>query len=188
MENGRDGLYSVSMALSIVIDGYNLIAALWGMGSGSQALDGQRRNLIGMLAEYRMTKGHPVHVVFDGWRSGDPMGSRTRDSGVEVTFSPKGTTADEVIRDLLRDEGGAGTVVVSSDRQVQGWARDAGAEAIEAWVFAARLTDAGVESGSPETREDEDEGAGWTGTTKKRGNPRRRSRRERAIRRQLKKL
>ncbi|MDH5527321.1 MAG: NYN domain-containing protein [Nitrospirota bacterium] len=176
------------MAVRLVIDGYNLVAALWGMGTSARELERQRAEMIRMLARYREQRPHPIHVVWDGWKDGDPMGSRTVDHGIRVTFSPKGITADEVIRDLLAESDRvSGTVVVTSDRTVQGWARSAGAESVESWSFVDRLTLAGAEGVNPEA-EGEAEDEVWSGDTRKKGNPRRASRRKKAVERQLKKL
>ncbi|MDH4229594.1 MAG: NYN domain-containing protein [Nitrospirota bacterium] len=191
------------MVLQLIIDGYNLAAALWGMGKSGPVLERQRNELVALLVCYREQRPHDIHVVFDGWRSGDPLGHRTRDRGILITFSPKGVTADEVIHDLLEEDGGAGIVVVSGDRRIQGWARNAGSEPVESWAFVERLTTATAASlrarkgtgraGEPgdsgeDTGGEDDADDGWSGDTKKRGNPRRQSRRQRALDRQLKKL
>lgn len=181
------------MAATILIDGYNLIAELWGMGKGAPALERQRADLIALLAASRREGGAPVEVVFDGWREGTPTGSRDRQAGIDVAFSPKGVTADEVIRDRVRAGGGAAFLVVSSDRRVQGWARSAGADVADASAFAARLRRAGtaptpdaipVEALEGEAEADD----AWPGHTIKKGNPRKRSKRERALQRRFDKL
>lgn len=170
--------------MRILVDGYNLIAQLWGMGNDRRELARQRDALVAYLGEYHALRGNSVHVVFDGWREGDPLGGRDQAHGVLVTYSPLKVTADEVIRDLLAERG-PGTLVVSGDRRVQGWARDAGAEAVEPAVFAARVAEARQEL--PDAREDGDDNR-WDGSTVKKGNPRRLSRRERALHNRLNKL
>jgi len=104
--------------MRILVDGYNLIAELWGMGSSHRERARQRDKLVRLLADYRNLRGHAVHVVFDGWREGDPMGGRDREHGIDITYSPLKVTADEVIRDVVQRRG-PGTLVVSSDRRVQ---------------------------------------------------------------------
>lgn len=192
MGDAEGGLfvYFVPMAVRLIIDGYNLVAALWGMGASARELERQRAELIAMLDRYRKTRPHPIHVVWDGWKDGDPMGGRSREHGILITFSPKGVTADEVIRDLLEADGrAAGTVVVTGDKKVQGWARNTGAEAVESWAFVEKLMLAGAEAARPDPEMDEDDDdSGWSGDTRKKGNPRRASRRQKAINRQLKKL
>jgi predicted RNA-binding protein with PIN domain len=180
------------MALTVLIDGYNLIAELWGMGRGTPALERQRAELLALLAGARSRDGAGMEVVFDGWREGTPLGSRSREAGIDVVFSPKGVTADEVIRDRVREGGGGAFLVVSSDRRVQGWARAAGAAVTDAATFAARL---GRRAAPPEPEEPEGEwtdDAGdddaWSGHTVKKGNPNRRSKRQRALDRRFGKL
>jgi predicted RNA-binding protein with PIN domain len=189
----RPGVILRGMAFTVLIDGYNLIAELWGMGRGSPTLERQRADLLALLGDYRRVRPNPLHVVFDGWRAGEPTGGRERVAGVDVTFSPKGVTADEVIRDLVR-EGGAAYLVVSSDAQVRRWATAAGADVADAATFAARLRAAPAPAAEPgeggplDVAETGDEDAAWSGHTVKKGNPRRRSKRQRALDRKLGRL
>jgi predicted RNA-binding protein with PIN domain len=92
-------------------------------------------------------------------------------------------TADELIRDMLENRG-PGTLVVTSDRQVQAWASHAGADWVDSASFIRRINE--VRTELPEDGEDDDEG--WDGTTKKRGNPHRLPKRERGAAKRLKKL
>jgi predicted RNA-binding protein with PIN domain len=171
------------MAQRVLIDGYNLIAELWGMGDGTRELARQRSELVRLLAG----RGGAVEVVFDGWREGDPLGGASRESGIDVTYSPKGVTADEVIADKVRRRG-PGTLVVTSDREVAREARSAGADVADAATYAARLRLPWARSdGPPEAARDEDS-AGWAGHTAKKGNPRKAKKRDRALRRRLEKL
>lgn len=169
--------------MKVLIDGYNLVAELWGMGQDARTLAKQRDRLVTLLGEYHALRGHQIEVVFDGWKDGEPMGGRTIEGGVLVTFSPLKVTADELIRDLLENRG-PGTLVVSSDRQVRTWASHAGADSVDSAGFIRRINE--VRGELPEDGED-DEG-GWDGSTKKRGNPRRLPKRERGTAKRLKKL
>ncbi len=184
---GCAGLYNSPMGTRILIDGYNLIAELWGMGADRREIARQRGRLIALLVDYRSVRDYPVHVVFDGWKDGDPMGGHDREEGIEISYSPLRVTADEVIRDLVARRG-PGTLVISSDRRVQGWARQAGADAVDSARFAARLQEARsmLSTDFPEFRDEEDDG--WDGSTVKKGNPHRRSKRDRAVHQRLKKL
>jgi predicted RNA-binding protein with PIN domain len=172
------------MAQRVLIDGYNLIAELWGMGNGTAELARQRADLIRLLARGR--SGGAVEVVFDGWREGDPLGGGSRESGIDVTYSPKGVTADEVIATKVRERG-PGTLVVTSDRGVARDARAAGADVADAATYAARIRLPSARSIPPEAARDEDS-AGWQGHTAKKGNPRKAKKRDRALRRRLEKL
>jgi predicted RNA-binding protein with PIN domain len=179
------------MALTILIDGYNLIAELWGMGRGAPALERQRADLVALLARSRREGGAAVEVVFDGWREGEPLGGRSREAGIDVVFSPKGVTADEVIRDRVRQGDGGAFLVVSSDRKVEGWARAAGADVTDATTFARRLDRSAAPPGpEPEGEWTDDAGDDdtWSGHTVKKGNPKKRSKRQRALDRRFGKL
>jgi predicted RNA-binding protein with PIN domain len=174
------------MAQRVLIDGYNLIAELWGMGSGSKEIARQRAELLRLLSSSR--RGSAVEVVFDGWREGDPYGGGSREAGIDVTFSPRGVTADEVIGTKVRERG-PGTLVVTSDRGVAREARAAGADVADAATYARRLA---VRPGPrrevpPEGARDEDS-SGWQGHTAKKGNPKKAKKRDRALRRRLEKL
>lgn len=170
------------MAQRVLIDGYNLIAELWGMGRGTAELARQRADLVRLLAG----RGGAVEVVFDGWREGDPLGSASREAGIDVTYSPRGVTADEVIADKVRARG-PGTLVVTSDRGVARDARAAGADVADAATYAARLRLPTARSIAPEAARDEQD-SGWAGHTAKKGNPRKAKKRDRALRRRLEKL
>jgi len=172
------------MAQRVLIDGYNLVAELWGMGSGSAAIARQRDDLIRLLAG---RGGGAVEVVFDGWREGQVHGGSERSSGIDVTYSPRGVTADEVIADKVRERG-PGTLVVTSDREVARASRAAGADVADAATYAARLRLPPRSHGPPETAPERDEDAGWSGNTAKKGNPRKAKKRDRALRRRLEKL
>ncbi len=56
------------MPIHLIIDGYNLLGVRGGLRGDVEA---KREALIRDLAGYRQRKGHPVTVVFDGWRSGN---------------------------------------------------------------------------------------------------------------------
>lgn len=173
--------------MKILVDGYNLIAALWGMGGDRAELERQREQLVETISRYKKARGHQMEVVFDGWKDGDPMGSRTRDRGVEVVFSPKGVTADEVIRDTVQ-ESEREILVVSSDKKVQGWTDTYGGKAINCRTFIARLIETDAEQGTTADEARDDYGDVWEGGTKKRGNPNKKSKRERAVDKKIRKL
>lgn len=175
------------MAQRILIDGYNLVAELWGMGRGTTELARQRADLVALVGRHGRGRGHRVEVVFDGWREGQPFGGSERASGVDVTFSPKGVTADEVIRDRLRARG-PGVLVVTSDGEVRRWAHAAGADVVDAATFA-RLLERPAPAAPPGKEPDpDDRDEGWRGDTVKKGNPRKAKKRDRALRRRLGKL
>ncbi|MEE9548843.1 MAG: NYN domain-containing protein [Candidatus Binatia bacterium] len=172
------------MAFRIIIDGYNLIGSDRGLRGD---LEGKRKQLIQRLQQYCESKGHPITLVFDGWRSGWVHESQEQTGGITVIFSRQGEKADSVIQRLAR-EMGSGCVVVTSDREVRRAAEVAGAAAIYSGEFGARL-----QTFDRETFHDEEDVTDHLSEQDiqfqgKRGNPRRLSKRERKRRERLKKL
>ena len=172
-----------ALAMHIVVDGYNLIGSEKGLGGN---LEGKRKQLIQQLQQYHALKGHPVTVVFDGWRSGWMHEVEEQAQGIRVIYSRQGEKADSVIQRLAR-EMGSGCVVVTSDREVQRAIEASSAVAIYAGEFGARLKsiDREIFLGRDEKSEEESRGLRDQG---KKGNPRRLSKRERKRRGRLKKL
>jgi uncharacterized protein len=124
------------MSLHLIIDGYNLIR----QSPDLQRLDARemeagRMALLVRLAAYQRGRvQNKITVVFDGWQGGDLKESRDRHQGISIVYSRRGEKADEVIKRLLaRDRQRA--VVVSSDRELQDFARGVGADWIEAPQF-----------------------------------------------------
>ncbi|HEX6339206.1 MAG TPA: NYN domain-containing protein [Jiangellaceae bacterium] len=106
----------------LVVDGYNVTKSAW----PSMPLEAQRTRLIQALGALAARTGAEVTCVFDGADVSvpPPVGPAT---GVRVRFSPKGETADELIRRLVRAEPeGRPVVVVSSDREVAEGVRRSG--------------------------------------------------------------
>src|SRR5512147_3084058 len=117
------------MAMHVIIDGYNLLARIGGMGVLHSEM--AREALLRDLAAYRQRKGHAVTVVFDGWQHGQPIEGREHRAGVQVIYSKRGERADQVIQRLAR-EYGSDCAIVSSDQEVARSARVSGAMVIGA--------------------------------------------------------
>jgi predicted RNA-binding protein with PIN domain len=100
----------------LLIDGYNYIGrtSLAGM-SGSSDPETGRDYLLNQLVDYRNEKHAKITVVFDAYAGVHLLRSRTNYKGIEVIYSGRDETADDVIRQLIRTRP-AGLVVVSSDR------------------------------------------------------------------------
>lgn len=167
------GGYEIS---SIIVDGYNFT----GINHGDLAAE--REKLIRLLVEYRKVKGHDVTVVFDGWKSGGQREAVITTGGVRVIYSRLGETADSVIKQIIEKDDKE-WIVVSSDRDVAGHAWSHGSVALPAAEFHAVLRKARASIGGDyETIDDYDE------VPRRKGNPRRHSKREKALIRALKKL
>jgi hypothetical protein len=136
-------------------------------------------------------KGHRIVVVFDGWKGGSGVENSSLRGGVKVIFSRLGEKADSVIKRILSSER-RDWIVVSSDREIAGhaWATDA--VPIPSEKFLPFIENMGLERPGANARVDfpgdvkgEDAlapGEGW------KGNPRKLSKKERAMNRVLGKL
>ena len=142
----------------VIIDGYNLIRRLPDLRQYErESLEAGRAALVQMLAAYRRARGqHRITVVFDGGSNPAGHAGAGRVAGIDVRFSPPGQTADAVIRRLAQ-EGRAGALVVSSDREVARAAAASGAAAASCEEFAARLEAAELAALKGGELEDEDE-------------------------------
>jgi predicted RNA-binding protein with PIN domain len=177
------------VATTLIIDGYNLLGAhhpIQHKGKEDTFSRSGREELLRALAAYRQRKGHAIVVVFDGWRSGSFLEQHEPRSGIDVVYSCRGERADQVIQRLTRDYG-TSCAVVSSDHEVAGFARVAGAFVISAAEFWSRLHSS-PSSGDMQRFKELDSEADLPSRrrTEKKGNPRKLPKSERKRRQQLK--
>lgn len=161
---------------SIIIDGYNLI------GTSHRDLNAQREGLIRQLAEYRRKKGHDITVVFDGWKSGGNEEMHMTVGGMRIIYSRLAEKADAVIKRLITTHQKE-WIVVSSDRDIAAHAWSRGSVPVPAEEFEkalGRMEQAAA--GDYDLIEESDE------ETPRRGNPRKLSRKDKALMRALAKL
>src|SRR2546428_1957376 len=112
---GLNGLYTLSpMPIHLIIDGYNLLGVRGGLRGDVEA---RREQLIRDLAGYRQRKGHPVTVIFDGWRGRHPVERAELREGLEGVYSKQGEQADAVGKRPAGKEG-SGCAAGSVGRQV----------------------------------------------------------------------
>jgi hypothetical protein len=101
----------------ILVDGYSLLHAWPELAPGRPPHSAAAREaLIAALTAYHDATGTPVTVVFDG--QGAPAGTPGHEAAgaVEVLFSRRGKTADDLIeRAALRLLAYGGVLVVSND-------------------------------------------------------------------------
>ena len=123
----------------ILVDGYNVIRQWPELARLDRAdLQSGREALLRELQWYRRAKRHEITVVFDGREQGGFSEETARVGGIGVRYSRQGETADSVIARLVAERG-EGTVVVSSDREVEDAARRKGAAWLTAAEFLARV-------------------------------------------------
>ncbi len=187
------------MGYHIILDGYNVIRQLPALADRERrSLEAGRKALLDRLVPYRRATGHRLTVVFDGVEAGWYEEQRTRERGVEVIYTPRGTTADETIVRLAREASHGAVVVVTADREVARQVERYKGAVLAPAAFEARLDalvsgraeEANPDGPSPdEGRDDEpdDPGPGH-GRPAKRGNPRKAPKTERRANQRLKKL
>lgn len=174
------------MSRLIIVDGYNLLHAL--NPSDHLDLEKQRDGLIELLARYkRVRRIHKVICVFDAWRVGISVPTTEPRAGVDVMYSAYGQKADDVIVKLASQYTSAATVV-SSDRSVCDQAEGFGCVAISSAEMIRKMEAAFTIEMAAEKTEDEDRQTRPKYLTKKRGNPKRPSKKERKRRRAMEKL
>ena len=153
------------MPVHLIIDGYNLLGVRGGLRGDVEA---RRERLIRDLIGYRQRKGHPLTVVFDGWRSGHPVERAEWREGIEVVYSKQGEQADAVVK-RLAEKYGSDCAVVSSDHEIVNFARACGSTVITSGEFEMRLQVSGARPAARKREIEDDEPV--RRDPKKKGNP-----------------
>ena len=169
-----------------LIDGYNVIRRSPELQDRErQSLEAGRQALCELLSRVARSRRDDFTVVFDGAGTGGDG----HVAGVRIVFSSARESADRVLARMAGSHGGA---VVSSDREVRRAATRAGALAITAEGFLARLEALPLSFESDATGmdltvdRDDDEPEG--GRRSKKGNPHRLGKKRRAAARALGRL
>lgn len=163
--------------MDLIVDGYNLIGHDRGLAG---ALEPKRNWLVQRLTAYQKIKQFNLIVVFDGWRSGPNDEVTQKRDAVTVLYSQLNEKADAVIIRLARQKG-AGSVVVTSDREIRSAIERFGAVAVSAGEFNQILK-------SLDGNSYDDDGAGEEFDPAQKGNPRRASKADRRRNDKLRKL
>ena len=159
-----------------LIDGYNVIRRSPELRAREQqSLEAGRLALADLLGQLASARGDQFVVVFDGAGAGGSSSAR----GVQIVFSSARESADRVLA-RMASRGGA---IVSNDREVRQAAARAGAIAVTADEFLAR-----IEHGEAARRSDSEEREEPGGRRSKKGNPRRLGKKARASARALGRL
>ncbi len=175
--------------MRIAIDGYNLIAAIAGSSLDVLDLEAERESLIDLLTDYRSCRRHMMELVFDGWRAAGSGSRSCQQRGVKIVFSPLGLKADQVLL-RLAEKYGAGLTVVTDDSELRYKVQQHHAAIIGSLEFydqvmaALMASEKGLDPADDELAEPRQ----VKKATKKKGNPRRLSRKERQKARRIKSL
>jgi predicted RNA-binding protein with PIN domain len=177
------------VAMHLIIDGYNLLAAMAGVSSLMPSQSQMAREaLLRDLAAYRQRKGHAVTVVFDGWQQGQPIEGREHRAGVQVIYSRRGERADQVVQRLAR-EYGEDCAIVSSDHEIVNHAKAHGAFVMGAQEFSDKIRLQAQPGGALVNKElDTGDDLVLRRTSKKKGNPRKLPKAQRQRSKQLKRF
>ncbi len=152
--------------MPFLIDGHNLIGRTPGL---SLADPDDEAELVRRIHQYCRRHRRRATVVFDSGVVGGRSGALSTPE-VEVVFAPAGRRADDVIRERLRKaRDPAGWLVVSSDREIQRMARQAGARVISSEEFVADMQASPYTAPEKQTlRMSEDEIQEWLDLFRKR--------------------
>ncbi len=173
------------MPIKILVDGYNLLGALRGMGG---PLEANREALVRLLAAYAARRPHEVTVVFDAMHEGGLMEARDRRGAVTLVYTARGETADDRIVRMVGAQPGAAWLVVTSDRALAAAAKRRGADVVGAGTFAQRIAESMKSQESLASEGREEEGEEVLPPSGKKGNPRRLKKADRRLRLRLEKL
>jgi len=138
--------------------------------------------LIESLIEYHKKKGHDITVVFDGWKTGGAQENHSVIGGIKIIYSRLGEKADSVIRRIISSDR-RGWVVVTSDRDIVTHAWTSGAVPISSQDFMNAIEKRQVESEGLYEADDEE-----YAKPRRKGSPRKLSKKETAIKKILSKL
>ena len=173
------------MSVHIIIDGYNLIRQSKHFAQlDRREMQLGREALLDTLAAYKLKSAHRITVVFDGDRTPGLIPDRDRVAGINIRFSHRGQTADTVIKKMAADKKDR-VLVVSSDQDIVRFAAAKGAAVISSSEFEDKI--AQTLYGDMMDHENDDD-AGWTPSTKKKGPRRRPSKKVRRNQKRLNRL
>lgn len=116
-----------------LIDGYNLI---FRFNSEEENLEAQRQELIERLNEHPRLK---LTLIFDAHNQEDDL-RRTHYKNVEILYSGRGETADDLILTMIENAEVPGNyTVVTSDKQLASAFRRHGGRSVSAEAFLKKI-------------------------------------------------
>jgi predicted RNA-binding protein with PIN domain len=142
--------------------------------------------LINSLIDYRKKKGHDITLVFDGWKTGKSQENYYVIGGIKVVYSRIGEKADSVIKRIISSDRRE-WIVVTSDRDIVNYAWTTGSIPVSTGNFL-KAVERKIPSYFGEEENDNNDDSDEYLEPRRKGNPRKLSKKEKAIRRALSKL
>ncbi len=139
--------------------------------------------MVNSLIDYRKKKGHDITLVFDGWKTGESQENYYVIGGIKVIYSKIGEKADFVINRIISSDRRE-WIVVTSDRDIVNHAWASGSIPVSAGDFLKAIERKIPSYFYEEEYDDRDDYI----EPRRKGNPRKLSKKEKAIRRALSKL
>ena len=133
----------------VLVDGYSVLHA-WPKlrRRAGRRLEQQRAALERVMGQYADHTRRKVTVVFDGYAAKRKPDAVAPSAGIDVMFSERGKTADDVIERLVGQAQHPGRIlVVSSDNMERHTVESLGAQSMSAELFEAEVEAALVELG-----------------------------------------
>ena len=120
--------------MPIIIDGYNYIGATRDISLGDI---NKEDKLVDKLLSFVQKKKNKITVVFDGQEGSIYDGPKKYKKGpINIVFSSSSSTADEMIKRMIdKSDHKRDLLIISSDRDVFGYAVRKGAKAINCTEF-----------------------------------------------------
>ena len=127
----------------IIVDGYSVMHT-WKRfltrKARAMSLQHRREELVKCLRQFADHSGRRLTVVFDGYAAKHKPEGNEPSHGVEVVFSKRGKTADDVIERLVAEtQGRSKILVVTSDHAERGTVEAIGAQSMSPDIFEAEL-------------------------------------------------
>lgn len=116
--------------MNLVLDGYNILKKLL---SNKMVSHAQRVTFIKQLQRYANHKHHAILIVFDGGPSYWP--TQEHEDSVVIVYSGTKLSADDYIKQYLESHRSQNSVLVSTDRALQQWAKQYSTHVLDAEEF-----------------------------------------------------
>lgn len=125
-----------------IIDGYNVIFAWEELANVARTdLEGARKSLMDILANYGAYTGREIVLVFDAYNVKGAVERKLEEHGIHIVYTKEGELGDVYIAKLIRDIGRDYSVkLVTSDGLIQLQAIESGVLRLSAREFRDEIT------------------------------------------------